>query len=209
MVTLLFLSLVMGFVFYSQQRVATSTAMSQAKRGGFGAAFAVLGGALAGDAVWAAAALLVFAFATQIDALRVIFSIVGSFFFLRLAWGALQDARQGVVPRNDVASDQKGFGAGARISFGNPYALGFWVGVAAALVLLITPQPTPADYVAFLAGIVVGATLWCVLIAWLAATRPAALSTGFFRAVNVVCGILAAALGIAVLWATVTQPVVK
>lgn len=198
-------AMLIGFIFYSQQIVATAIAISQGRRRGFGAALTVMGGALVGDALWAAAALVVVALGSQIEPLRIIFSIVGSFFFLRLAWGALMDARQGVIPRHDAPGVETGFQAGARISFRNPYALGFWVGAAMATILLITAQPGLVDYVAFFVGIVVGAALWSSMIAWLAAQHPDWLAVGFFRTVNVICGIAAAAIGIAVLWTTVVR----
>jgi len=216
-VLVLSLAILVGFIFYSQQSVATANAMSRAARAarkpaagrsGFGEALAVFGGALAGDAMWAAAALVLFFLAQQLAPARIILSIVGSFFFLRLAWGALQDARQGIVPRTDLPADKEAFQTGAQISFKNPYALGFWLGASAATLLLLSSAPSLLDFVLFFVGIVVGAALWSLLIAWLASRQPAALSTGFFRAVNVVAGVVAALLGVAVLWATVTQPVV-
>lgn len=216
-VLVLILAILVGFIFYSQQSVATANAMSRAARAarkpaagrsGFGEALAVFGGALAGDAMWAAAALVLFFLAQQLAPARIILSIVGSFFFLRLAWGALQDARQGIVPRTDLPADKEAFQTGAQISFKNPYALGFWLGASAATLLLLSSAPSLLDFVLFFVGIVVGAALWSLLIAWLASRQPAALSTGFFRAVNVVAGVVSALLGVAVLWATVTQPVV-
>lgn len=206
MVGLLLLSLITGVVFYTQQRVALALAMAAGRRSGLRAALAVLGGALAGDAVWAAAAVLLFSLAQGIEAVRVIFSIVGSFFLLRLAWGALMDARQGVTPRQDLPDAPRGFRDGAAISFRNPYALGFWLGAAAAIILLMTRTPGPFDALVFLAGSMLGAGGWCLLFGWLAATRPATLSTGFFRAINTLSGLFAAVVGVAVLWATVTQP---
>ena len=216
-VLVLILAILVGFIFYSQQSVATANAMSRAARAvskpaagrsGFGEALAVFGGALAGDAMWAAAALVLFFLAQQLAPARVILSIVGSFFFLRLAWGALQDARQGIVPRTDLPADKEAFQTGAQISFKNPYALGFWLGASAATLLLLSSAPSLLDFVLFFVGIVVGAAVWSLLIAWLAARQPGALSTGFFRTVNVVAGVASALLGVAVLWATVTQPVV-
>ncbi len=216
-VIVLILAVIVGLIFYSQQSVATANAMSRAaraarkpvaNRSGFGEALAVFGGALAGDAMWAAAALVIFYLAQQLAPARVILSIVGSFFFLRLAWGALQDARQGIMPRNDLATDKEAFQSGAQISFKNPYALGFWLGASAATLLLLSSAPGPLDFVLFFVGVIAGAALWSLLIAWLAARQPAALSTGFFRTVNVLAGVVAALLGVAVLWATVTQPVV-
>jgi threonine/homoserine/homoserine lactone efflux protein len=203
--TLWLAAILIGFIFYSQQTVATAIAISQGRRRGFGAAFAVMGGALAGDALWLAAALIVVALASQLEPLRVIFSIVGSFFFLRLAWGALTDARQGATPRQDAPGADAGYRAGMQITLRNPYALGFWVGVATATILASTAQPLPLEYSAFFVGVVMGAALWSGLIAWLVSQHPDRLTAGFFRVVNGVGGMLAVLFGIAVLWATVVR----
>ena len=193
---------VAGFIFYSQQVVANATALSWGRQRGFGAALSVLAGALAGDALWSAGALVVVALALQVEPLRVIFGIVGSFFLLRLAWAALLDVRQGAMPRSDIADKQGGWRAGAQITFRNPYALGFWVGVAALIVLLTAPQPVLSDYLLLFAGIVIGAGVWCALLAQRSTTTP---SAAFFRAVNLSGGVLAALLGVYGLWFVVTN----
>lgn len=196
------LALAAGFVFYSQQVVTNATALSRGQRRGIRAALAVLSGALAGDAMWIAGALLVVALSLHVEPLRVIFGIVGSFFFLRLAWAALLDARQGAIPRNDIADAQGGWRTGAQITFRNPYALGFWVGVAALICLLTAPQPALPDFILLFVGTLVGAGLWCILLAQMSTIAP---STGFFRVVNVVGGVLAALIGVYGLWFVVTQ----
>ncbi len=196
------LALVAGFIFYSQQVVVNATALSLGRRRGAGAALAVLAGALAGDALWAAGALAVVALSLQIEPLRVIFGVVGSFFFLRLAWAALLDARQAVMPRSDLGEAAGGWRSGAQITVRNPYALGFWVGVAALICLLTAPQPALPDFVMLFVGIVIGVGLWCVLLARLSAATP---SAAFFRTVNLIGGGLAALIGVYGLWAVITQ----
>lgn len=200
------LSFVAGFIFYSQQVVANATALSLGRRRGVGAALAVLAGALAGDALWTAGALMIVALSLQVEPLRVIFGVVGSFFFLRLAWAALLDARQGAMPRNDMSDAQGGWRTGAQITFRNPYALGFWVGVAALICLLTAPQPTPPDFVLLFAGIVIGAGLWSLLLAQVSQAAP---SAAFFRAVNLVGGVIAALIGVYGLWFVVTQALAR
>lgn len=199
------LAFVAGFIFYSQQVVANATALSLGRRRGFGPALAVLAGALAGDALWAAGALVVVALSLQVEPLRVIFGVVGSFFFLRLAWAALLDARQGAMPRSDIIDAQGGLRAGAQITFRNPYALGFWVGVAALICLLTASQPLLFDFVLLFLGIVLGAGLWCALLALRSTSAP---SATFFRMINLIVGIVAALIGVYGLWFVVTQSLV-
>jgi threonine/homoserine/homoserine lactone efflux protein len=203
------LALVTGFIFYSQQVVANATALTVGRRLGFGAALAVLGGALAGDALWAAGALVVVALSLQVEPLRIIFGIVGSFFFLRLAWGALLDARQGAMPRSDLSDEPGGWRAGAQITFRNPYALGFWVGVTALICLLTAPQPMGLDYAMLFLGIVIGAGVWCVLLAWIGSTRRTKLPITFFRTVNLLGGVIAVLIGVVGLYAIVTPGLVR
>lgn len=191
-----------GFIFYSQQIVANATALSTGRRRGVGAALAVLAGALAGDALWAAGALVVVAISLQVEPLRVIFGVVGSFFFLRLAWAALLDARQNAMPRTDIADAQGDWRGGAQITFRNPYALGFWVGVAALICLLTAPQPLLSDFLLLFLGIMLGAGLWCGLLALRSVSAP---SATFFRLVNLIVGVLAALIGVYGLWFVVTH----
>lgn len=200
------LATVAGFIFYSQQVVANATALSLGRRRGVGAALAVLAGALAGDTLWTAGALIVVAFSLQVEPLRVIFGVVGSFFFLRLAWAALFDARQGAMPRSDITGVQGGWRVGAQITFRNPYALGFWVGVAALICLLTAPQPALPDFFLLFLGIVIGAGLWSGLLVQRSTAEP---STAFFQAVNLLAGVLAALIGVYGLWFVVTQTLVS
>lgn len=199
------LAFVAGFIFYSQQVAVNATALSLGRRRGFGSALAVLAGALAGDALWAAGALVVVALSLQVEPLRVIFGVVGSFFFLRLAWAALLDARQGAMLRSDIIDTQDGWRAGAPITFRNPYALGFWVGVAALICLLTASQPLLFDFVLLFLGIVLGAGLWCALLALRSTSAPTAT---FFRMINLIVGMVAALIGVYGLWFVVTQSLV-
>ena len=82
----------------------------------------------------------------------------------------------------------------------NPYALGLWLAVSAALLYLATPAPDAALFATFLAALLTGALLWCLLLSWLAARGgPGA---GFFRAINFAAGVTLALVGVTVLWNT-------
>lgn len=205
-VSLFLISVLAGFIFYSQQNKMTALALGQARRG-TAAVLAVHFGSLAGEGLWAAVAVAVLAYAAQFETLRTILSIVGSFFFIRLAWSALQDARQGVTPQVTAATGGADFGAGARMSLSNPYALGFWFGVSAAVVFLATPAPGFVDFIAYFAGVVAGAAIWCLLVGYVPARRQDQQATSFFRTVNLFCGVVAALIGIVVLWSAISQPV--
>jgi len=193
-------ALIVGFFWYSQQGQIIAEAMRRAQRRGWRGALLTLLGSLVGDAVWIAAGLVVLALAGQIDAVRVVLSVVGSFLFLRLAWSALQDARTGAQPHSKLADRGSDFATGAFVSLRNPYALGLWLGVSAALLYLATPAPDAALFATFLAALLTGALLWCLLLSWLAARGgPGA---GFFRAINVAAGVTLALVGVTVLWNT-------
>jgi len=75
-----------------------------------------------------------------------------------------------------------------------------WAAIA-LICLLTAPQPTLPNLVLLFVGIVIGARLWCALLARISAAPSAA----FFRAVNWVGGVLAALIGVYGLWFVVTQ----
>ena len=165
---------------------------------------AVFAGAIAGDALWIAASLLLLYVTAGLAPLRVIFTIVGAFFFLRLAWSALLDARLGVAPRLDLAERQQGFRSSARVSFTNPYALGFWVGVAATALLFATRPMDPLDHALVFVGLVSGAASWALLMIGLLRFEPPVI-TRAFRVIYLLCGVGAALLGAFVLGTALIQ----
>jgi threonine/homoserine/homoserine lactone efflux protein len=200
----LLLALIAGFLFYSQQTTLTATALSQGRRRGRSEMLAVFAGAIAGDALWVAASLLLLYVTAGLAPLRVIFTIVGAFFFLRLAWSALLDARLGVAPRLDLAERQQGFRSSARVSFTNPYALGFWVGVAATALLFATRPVDPLDHVLVFVGLISGAALWALLMVRLLRFEPPVI-TRALRVIYLLCGVGAALLGAFVLGTALIQ----
>ncbi|MCS6826202.1 MAG: LysE family translocator [Caldilinea sp.] len=192
------LALAAGFLFYSQQLSVAATGLSEGRRGGPGRLLAIFAGAIVGDAPWMAAALLLLYVTAGLTPLRIIFTIVGAFFFLRLAWGALLDARQGAAPRLDLSEAQQGFRSSAKTGFTNPYALGLWVGVAAAALLFVASPVDATGYVSTFVGLVLGAALWALLMVGLLRLKPPT-TTRAFRAIHLLCGIGAALLGAFVL----------
>lgn len=187
-------ALAAGFLFYAQQITLAAAALSEGRRRGPGRLLAIFAGAIAGDALWMAAALLLLYATAELTPLRVIFTLVGAFFFLRLALGALLDARQGAAPRLDLSEGRQDFRSGVRTGFTNPYALGFWVGVSAAALLFTAPPVDPSDYTLTFIGLVLGAALWGLLLLGLLRLEPPAI-TRAFRIINLLCGVGAALLG--------------
>lgn len=200
----LLLALVAGFLFYSQQTTLTATALSHGRRRGRSETLTIFAGAIAGDALWVAASLLLLYMTAGLAPLRVIFAVVGAFFFLRLAWSALLDARLGVAPRLDLTERQQGFRSSARASFMNPYALGLWVGVAATALLFATQPMDLLDHALVFFGLVSGAALWALLMVGLLRFEPPAI-TRAFRAIYLLCGVSAALLGVFVMGTTFIQ----
>jgi len=199
---LLLVAGVVGFFWYSLQGQVNAEAVARGQQRGFRAAWLVLFGSLLGDEVWIAAGLAILALAGQIDAVRVVLSVVGSFLMLRFAWSALQDARTGALPVSKLPDRGGDLATGAFVSFRNPYALGLWLGVSAALLYFATPAPGLVAFALCWLGLVGGAYLWALLLAWLAARPGDPPSPAFFRAVNGVAGVALAFAGVAVLWNT-------
>ena len=76
------------------------------------------------------------------------------------------------------------------------------VGVAALICLLTAPQPLLSDFLLLFLGIMLGAGLWCGLLALRSVSAP---SATFFRLVNLIVGVLAALIGVYGLWFVVTH----
>src|SRR5512138_3543459 len=80
--------------------VTAETVRRGAARGFFPALFVQIG-SLIGDTTWAIIALTGLAFIVQNNTARIVLSLLGIVLMLKLAWGALQDAREGTELESD------------------------------------------------------------------------------------------------------------
>jgi chemosensory pili system protein ChpE len=179
----------LGLAFCAPPGAITAEALRRGLARGFRPAFLLEIGSLIGDATWAALALTGAALLVQNRVLQVVLSVAGVYFLLRLAWGALRAGWAGTAPQARAGMRGGDFAAGALLSLGNPLVIGFWLGMGGVLTGFGVTDPRPGHYVVFFGGFMLACTLWCVLIASLIAWGRRFITPGFFRVVNLVCGL--------------------
>jgi chemosensory pili system protein ChpE len=169
--------------------ITAETVRRGAARGFIPALFVQLG-SLVGDTTWAIIALTGLAFIVQNNFAKIILSLVGILLMLKLAWGAIQDAREGKELESNAAHSHRGdFTNGAFLSLGNPMNIVFWTGLGTTVFASISGKPQPVDFAIFFAGFLSGAVLWCFVMASLVAWGRKFVTPMFFRWVNFACGI--------------------
>ena len=183
-------SFILAIAFCAPPGVITAeTVRRGAARGFFPALFVQLG-SLVGDTTWAIIALTGLAFVVQNNLAKIVLSLIGILLMLKLAWGAIQDAREGRELQGNAQHSHRGdFTNGAFLSLGNPMNIVFWTGLGTTVFASISGRPQPGDFAVFFAGFLSGAVLWCFIMAGIVAWGRRFVTPTFFRWVNFACGI--------------------
>jgi chemosensory pili system protein ChpE len=183
-------SFILAIAFCAPPGVITAETVRRGAARGFIPALFVQFGSLVGDTTWAIIALTGLAFIVQNNAAKIVLSLVGILLMLKLAWGAIQDARHGKELDTTASPSQRGdFTNGAFLSLGNPMNIVFWTGLGTTVFASISGKPQPVDFAIFFSGFLSGAVLWCFVMACLVAWGRKFVTQGFFRWVNIACGI--------------------
>lgn len=183
-------SFLLAIAFCAPPGVITAETVRRGAARGFIPALFVQLGSLVGDTTWAIIALTGLAFLVQNNLAKVLLSLTGTLLMLKLAWGAIQDAREmKELTTNPSHSHRGDFTNGAFLSLGNPMNIVFWTGLGTTVFASIAGKPQPADFAVFFAGFLSGAVLWCFVMAALVAWGRQFVTPTFFRWVNLACGI--------------------
>jgi chemosensory pili system protein ChpE len=183
-------SFILAIAFCAPPGVITAETVRRGAARGFFPALFVQFGSLVGDTTWAIIALTGLAFIVQNNFAKIVLSLVGILLMLKLAWSAIQDARQGKeLDTTSLESNRGDFTNGAFLSLGNPMNIVFWTGLGTTVFASISGKPQPADFAVFFAGFLGGAILWCFIMAGLVAWGRKLVTPAFFRWVNLGCGI--------------------
>src|SRR5215216_6799201 len=183
-------SFVLAIAFCAPPGVITAETVRRGAARGFIPALFVQLGSLVGDTTWAIIALTGLAFLVQNNVAKVVLSLIGILLMLKLAWGAIQDARDGKEFDASITPSHRGdFANGAFLSLGNPMNIVFWTGLGTTVFASISGRPQPFHFAIFFAGFLAGAILWCFAVAGLVAWGRKFVTPTFFRWVNFACGI--------------------
>ena len=130
---------------------------------GFQPCFKVQAGALIGDLIWAIIGLTGTALLIHIVEMRILLTIVGATFLMRLAWLSLNEARK-LRDSSDAAETgqcTKNFSTGVFFSLASPLGIAFWSGVGGGL-LPHSQSLNGMTLLTFFIGFIVGGSLWCL-----------------------------------------------
>jgi chemosensory pili system protein ChpE len=189
--TLLVSSFILAISFCAPPGVVTAETVRRGATRGFVPALFVQFGSLVGDTTWAIIALTGLAFLIQNDTARTVLSLVGVALMIKLAWDALKDARQGKELEASSATSSRGdFASGAFLSLGNPMNIVFWTGLGTTVFASIVGGPQLIHFAVFFTGFLAGAIAWCFVMAGLVAWGRKFMTPGFFRWVNLTCGLV-------------------
>jgi chemosensory pili system protein ChpE len=232
MTSLFWTAFALGAAFCAPPGAVLAEALRRGMRRGFGGALLTEFGSLVGDATWAALALSGVAYLTAYRPAATALGALGVALLFWLAWRALRDARMGAdlgaasVPTADLprGTSRGDFAAGAALSLSNPQNITFWAGVGgysymvagASLARAAGPGSAGGAVAAlgathrhvllvFFAGFMLACVVWCFLMAGMIAWGRRFLSAGFYRWINVVCGLTMAYFGVRLLAALASR----
>lgn len=205
MSVLILSSILLSVAFCAPPGAVTAEAIRRGVARGFHAALGIELGSLIGDAVWAIIALVGLAILVQNDWARLLLGAVGVYFLLKLAWGALNDAWQGEMPKPRAVSAHNDFLTGAALSIGNPWAVAFWLGVGASTVTNAVAKPQPLHFAVFFVAFMATAALYAFLMAALIAFGRRYITAGFFRLINLACGLFLGYFGLTLFWKVIQE----
>lgn len=160
---------------------------------GFRGALGIQLGALVGDLLYAALALLGVGTLLPPAALRLGIAPLGALVLLYLGYTALRDGVQGLraigtfrLATGSVSSSsmRRGMLAGVGISLANPFAIAFWLTVGSTVL----PRAR-GDVAPLLAAFFAGILAWAVALPLLTWACRAALHGRAFHCISLACGV--------------------
>jgi threonine/homoserine/homoserine lactone efflux protein len=153
----------LGLAYNAAPGAVNTESLRRGLRYGFRPCFKVQAGALIGDLIWAIIGLTGTALLIHIVEMRILLTIVGATFLLRLAWLSLNEARKlkDRSAEDDSGQCTKNFSTGVFFSLASPLGIAFWSGVGGGLL----PHSQSLDGMtlcAFFLGFILGGALWCL-----------------------------------------------
>jgi len=166
---------------------------------GFRTALRVQLGSLVGDALWTVIALSGNGFTSHNTTLHIVLSVIGFIFLVKISFDMFRAAWRGTLPQSSENTHTGAFRSGMFLSIANPYAIAFWIGASGAMAALGVNGNGPFSQVIFFGGFMLAAVFCCFAMAVIIAHGRKYLTTKYYRAVNIACGLFIAYLCINIL----------
>ncbi len=155
---------------------------------GFLAAFLVALGSVIGDSFWAAVGILGSGLLMESLPLRVVIGFIGVLILLFLSWSAFRASAQNPDYRlSDPPRKRVGFAVGVALSMANPFAVFFWLWLAAsgAMASVGVDSSHHVARVWFFIGLVAGAILYGLALSGIVAWSRRFISAHLMRKINI------------------------
>jgi threonine/homoserine/homoserine lactone efflux protein len=193
---------VAGLAYGAVPGVINVEAIRRALTHGFGAAVRFQVGALAGDALWATAALCGVIIIRPCTMLHAILGVGGALLLGSLGFIALRDSLRGHTPAALQPSRHNHFAIGALLSLGNPFAVVFWLSIGGSLLPAGALAPQLPMAVTAVGAFILATLIWSVLLATIASYGRTLVTSYAFRWLNAAASICIAFCGVGLLWRT-------
>jgi len=197
-------ALALGIAFCAPPGAVNAESLRRGLARGFWPALRVQTGSLIGDMAWAAFAFSGAAFLVRNGPVRLILGLLGTLFLFRLTWVSLSAAGDNCGPAPSAGPSRGDLATGLFLSLANPWAVAFWLGVGGSLVATGSADPQLQHFALFLSGFLVGGLAWCLFISGLLAWGRRYVTAGFFRWVNLLCGLILGYFAAKLLWETLS-----
>lgn len=155
---------------------------------GFLAAFLVALGSVIGDSFWAAVGILGSGLLMESLPLRVVIGFTGVLILLFLSWSAFRASAQNPdYHLSDPPRKRVGFAVGVALSMANPFAVFFWLWLAAsgAMASVGVDSSHHIARVWFFTGLVAGAILYGLALSGIVAWSRRFMSAQMLRKINI------------------------
>jgi threonine/homoserine/homoserine lactone efflux protein len=181
---------ILGVLFNATPGSIFTESLRRGLRGGFGPAFAVQIGSLAGDFTWAVLGLLGAAALFTLPYVETPLALMGAALLAWMAWQALKDGLGPMPvfdPRAASGIDGSGLASGAALSLSNPMNITYWAALGGTITALGVDHPGWLAFAVFLAGFMASSLLWCFLCAGLIAWTRRYVGPTAWRLINFGC----------------------
>lgn len=182
----------LGVVFNALPGAILAESLRRGLAGGFGPAFAVQIGSLAGDGVWVVLGLLGTAAFFKLSYVASPLTFCGALLLGYLAFSSFQDSNREMpdVRSEPIGKLDKGaMASGIALSLSNPLNITYWVALGGTIAAFSDGKPTRIDFFVFILGFMLSSVLWCFFAAAIIAYTRLHLTQKLWQTLNIVCGI--------------------